>query len=90
MFHLEKITTEYSVEMPAILRMSSAVQLINWYFVLRGVYTRNGGTKTGSNASTRHQPQREIQVQAGEGTLRGGVEVRSIQRKTQRLETRQS
>ena len=32
---------------------------------------------------------REIQVQAGEGTLRGGVEARNIQRKTQRLETRQ-
>ena len=59
MFYLEKITTKYSVEMPPILRMSSAVQLINWYFVLRGVYTRNGGTRTGSNATTRHQPQRD-------------------------------
>ena len=65
--------------MPPILRMSSAVQLINWYFVLRGVYTRNGGTRTGSNATTANL--REIQVQAGEGTLRGGVEARSIQRK---------
>ena len=69
MFYLEKITTKYSVEMPPILRMSSAVQLINWYFVLRGVYTRNGGARTGSNATTTNL--REIQVQAGEGTLRG-------------------
>ena len=59
MFHLEKITTEPSVEMPAILRMSSAVQLINWYFVLCGVYTRHGGLGTGSNATTTNL--REIQ-----------------------------
>ena len=59
MFHLKKITTEHSVEMPAILRMSSAVQLINWYFVLCGVYTRHGGTRTGSNATTTNL--REIQ-----------------------------
>ena len=50
---------KYSVEMPAILRMSSAVQLINWYFVLCGVYTRHGGTRTGSNATTTNL--REIQ-----------------------------
>ena len=31
---VEKITTKHSVEMPPILRMSSVVQLINWYFVL--------------------------------------------------------